>query len=545
MKKIYVLIFAILVMNIAKGQQFNTTGTTVMNTPGCYTLTNSVNQSGAVWDIYKINLTQAFDITLTLNFGSRSLSTNDGGVNCGGDGMSFILQPISTGVWGMGSGVGFHGITPSLGVIMDAFTGNPYDPSYQHISINKNGDEMDTSPNELTSYTNAIGFPANITDGQDHLFRFVWTPAPTGSGEGTINVYFGNSTTFPGVPTITYTGNIVDSIFEGNPNVYWGVSASTNACWNVQTACMTTIANFSSDTVICAGQPLAIVDNSISGLPITVWSWDFTDGTYDYNQIPAPHIYNTPGMYLVNLYVMNSGGFFSTLTHSINVLPVPNVIVNSDSICIGDTTVLTATGASIYTWNNGLSSGSTQVVTPQTTTTYIITGSNLYGCANKDTAIVTVLPLPDVNVNSDTICKGDTAVLIATGALYYTWSTLNTIDHIVVSPDTTTTYFVIGVDVFGCKNIDTSIVTVNDCTGIEENKFNDNISVYPNPAKETLTIETTKDQELEILNLIGQTIYTSVITKKAIVKTSAFPVGVYFIKLSTDKETVVKKFVKE
>ena len=81
----------------------------------------------------------------------------------------------------------------------------------------------------------------------------------------------------------------------------------------------------------------------------------------------------------------------------------------------------------------------------------------MYGCANKDTAIVTVLPLPDVNVNSDTICKGDTAVLIATGALYYTWSTLNTIDHIVVSPDTTTTYFVIGVDVFGCKNIDTSI----------------------------------------------------------------------------------------
>ena len=82
---------------------------------------------------------------------------------------------------------------------------------------------------------------------------------------------------------------------------------------------------------------------------------------------------------------------------------------------------------------------------------------------------------------------------------------------------------------------------------IEISDNNNTISLYPNPTKDNLTIETTstKDQELEILNLIGQTIYTSVITKKAVVKTSEFPVGVYFIKLSTDKETVVKKFVKE
>jgi len=73
------------------------------------------------------------------------------------------------------------------------------------------------------------------------------------------------------------------------------------------------------------------------------------------------------------------------------------------------------------------------------------------------------------------------------------------------------------------------------------------VKVYPNPTKENLTIETNinKEQKLEILNLMGQTVYTSIINKKATINTSAFANGVYIIKLYTDKETVVRKFVKE
>ena len=72
------------------------------------------------------------------------------------------------------------------------------------------------------------------------------------------------------------------------------------------------------------------------------------------------------------------------------------------------------------------------------------------------------------------------------------------------------------------------------------------ISLYPNPVTNNLTIETNtiKKQKLEITNLIGQTIYTSYINKKAIINTSAFANGVYILKLSSDKETVVRKFMK-
>jgi len=87
----------------------------------------------------------------------------------------------------------------------------------------------------------------------------------------------------------------------------------------------------------------------------------------------------------------------------------------------------------------------------------------------------------------------------------------------------------------------------NHMTSIKENALNNNVSVYPNPAKDILTIETNsnKEQRLEIINLIGQTVYTIYINKKATINTSAFANGVYILKLSSNKETIVKKFIKQ
>ena len=82
--------------------------------------------------------------------------------------------------------------------------------------------------------------------------------------------------------------------------------------------------------------------------------------------------------------------------------------------------------------------------------------------------------------------------------------------------------------------------------GINTNELTQ-LKVYPNPTSTTLTIETNSNtkQNLEIVNLLGQTMYTYNIYSKATVDVSAFPKGIYLIKLNTDKGTVVKKFVKE
>ena len=84
-------------------------------------------------------------------------------------------------------------------------------------------------------------------------------------------------------------------------------------------------------------------------------------------------------------------------------------------------------------------------------------------------------------------------------------------------------------------------------TDIESVKTPNKLLIYPNPAKDNLTIETNinTEQKIEIINLIGQTVYTTIINKKATINTSAFARGVYILKLYNDKESVVRKFVKE
>lgn len=452
--KILIAFIVLLYAIDGKSQQYNIAGTAVaMTSPGCYRLTNTTSQAGAVWNIYKINLTQAFDITLTLNFGNRNV-IHYVPATCGADGMSFILQPLSTGVFGAGSGVGFHGITPSLGVVMDTYVDNPTDPAYQHISIHKNGDELHGTANELSPPTAAIAFPSNITDGLDHLFRFKWVP--TATGVGTISVYFGTATLLPTTPTHTYTGNLVSNIFSGDPNVYWGVSASTGGCWNVQYVCMTTVSNFASDTATCVGNPVNFTNNSISGLPITSWSWDFGDGDTSNLQSPV-HTYLIPGTYNVSLTIFNSGGFYSTMTHDITVHPKPTVVVNDPVICKGDTAFLTATGALTYTWNNGLFPGATQNLIPVNTISYIVTGVNSWGCVNMDTSLITVNPNPQLIISQDdSICLGDSTILTVGGATTYLWSTGQTTSNITVSPLINETFTVKGTTIFGCS-VDTFV----------------------------------------------------------------------------------------
>ena len=136
----------------------------------------------------------------------------------------------------------------------------------------------------------------------------------------------------------------------------------------------------------------------------------------------------------------------------------------SASICIGASTTITASGASTYTWMPGNLTGSTITVSPITTTTYTVTGTDAQGCINSATRIITVNPLPVVTTTTTaaTICIGASTTITASGATTYAWMPGNlTGATVTVSPIATTTYTVTGTNANGCINTTTRIITVN------------------------------------------------------------------------------------
>ena len=146
------------------------------------------------------------------------------------------------------------------------------------------------------------------------------------------------------------------------------------------------------------------------------------------------------------------------------------VSVKPVSICSGSTATLTASGAVTYSWSPATylntTVGNTVISNAPNSITYTITGTKSNGMYYTITALLTVNPLPTITVNSPTICIGDTAILMASGALTYTWnsstSLLNTIGSSVnANPAVLSSYAVHATDMNGCTNDTTTFISVN------------------------------------------------------------------------------------
>jgi len=89
--------------------------------------------------------------------------------------------------------------------------------------------------------------------------------------------------------------------------------------------------------------------------------------------------------------------------------------------------------------------------------------------------------------------------------------------------------------------------------GIHEKDNNTRIlSLYPNPTNGNITLDAgsglLQNGKVEIYNLLGDKVYETLFSDKSsqlLIDLSNVSGGVYFLKLKTEKETIVKKFVKE
>jgi gliding motility-associated-like protein len=232
----------LLLLSPSLSAQFRTNGTAISQANNCFRLTTNLgNQAGSVWYLNQVNISQSFDLYFDVYLGCS---------NGGADGMAFVLQPISTNVGSSGGALGYGGINPSLAVEMDTYQNSNFgDPAFDHIAVTTNGSVSHTAATNLAGPVTAKANNANIEDCNFHSLRITWDAPDT-----TLRVYFDCSL------RITYQGDIVQNVFNNNPNVYWGFTAATGALTNVHSFCLNYISftQSLSDTTICQGDSVQL-----------------------------------------------------------------------------------------------------------------------------------------------------------------------------------------------------------------------------------------------------------------------------------------------
>ena len=150
-----------------------------------------------------------------------------------------------------------------------------------------------------------------------------------------------------------------------------------------------------------------------------------------------------------------------TMTIQVNSLPVINA-GQDQVVCDGEQVMLTASGASVYNWNNSVVNN-VPFLPSLGSMTYTVTGTDLNGCTSTDNLIISVNPIPSVSAGDDVIiCEGQQVILSASGASTYTWSD-NILNGVVFTPNSGVySYTVTGTNSFGCTSVDNLQLTVND-----------------------------------------------------------------------------------
>jgi len=172
------------------------------------------------------------------------------------------------------------------------------------------------------------------------------------------------------------------------------------------------------------------------------------------------------------------------------------------------------------------------------------------------------IPTLTVTSTNNIICTGESAVLTSAtnGAhtLFLNGTYLGTgSTTVIITPTTTTTY---SVGAWGgpssvddiCPFITDAVFTqsVSACTGINEFIDGNLVSIYPNPAKDFMTIDLATDftegATMHIINAFGEIVLTEkAISNSTTLKTENLPNGIYFIKVESKNGSTIKKFIKQ
>ena len=302
-------------------------------------------------------------------------------------------------------------------------------------------------------------------------------------GNTTVEVYFKSGSwigyennpsawTFIGAAPVTYTGGfstldlpINVHIPSGETYAFYVTSNNTSVSLNYSNGSV--VGNtYSSDANI------AFIEGSGLDYPFTqgtgaVYQPRVWNGRINYalDSVPLTFLWNTletsnsidtsittPSQFTVESTIAGCHTLFDTLNISLSI--------PTQDICLGDSVLLFGSGATSYSWNNGVTDSVRFLPSFSGTTSYTIVGTDSFGCTDSDTVDIIVHELPNVDAGIDqNICTGSETTLSATGATNYFWNN-GLENNTSFTPLLSSEYVVTGTDVFGCLNIDTIYISL-------------------------------------------------------------------------------------
>ncbi|WP_343748993.1 S8 family serine peptidase [Fluviicola sp.] len=320
---------------------------------------------------------------------------------------------------------------------------------------------------------------------------------------------------------------------------------------------------------ICQGNP---INFSAAGSTYQdTLLWYFPGGTP--SVVPSnPTVdvsYFTPGSYQAILYVVGGGcSLFDSAFVNITVNASPSLSVSgTNTICNGSSTILTASGASSYSWSppTGLTTtaGSTVTANPTTTTTYAITGVSLNGCSSTSTITINVNNTPTALIEFvDSTVACPTSVSFdgsnSSGADNFSWSFPGGTPASSNSSSPTATFGVDGI-------VTVQLTTSNSCgvdtitfplqvtticgLGLTDPENHFLISYHSDQGLIYIASDPglTSGTSIQLYNDLGQLLSSDQLTNQVDsyqLSVASYAPGMYFVRVTSHSQDVTSKVVK-
>ncbi len=273
--------------------------------------------------------------------------------------------------------------------------------------------------------------------------------------------------------------------------------------------------------------------NVTNGAAPYIYAWNNTGST--------DTLWNLPGG-TYDVTATDANGCTATGSAVVNTSGAGNVTINglTTQICASDSAEICAPeGYTGYLWNNGATSS---CIRPSLAGNYYVTVTDQANCtATSNHVAVSVFPAPPVSVS----VSGDT--LKAFNATAYQWylngSAIQGATNSTLIVSVSGNYHVQITDTNGCVATSNPIVY----SGIAD-LSSGNIQVFPNPNQtgswNLVVTANLLGKPVEITDVEGRLLYSSVITNTTSVVHTQLPAGVYLLKLNTGSKTYTHKLIK-